>query len=104
FNLSRFFFVESLDHLFEFTSPFPELFFFAPFIFKLRHRNVPTPQPVQLESGNGQAEQGGRKLLSATRLDLPLLDDDDDRDTLVLTKKTGTLNGSSLITGILGLD
>ena len=68
----------------------------------LQHRNEPVPQPIQIESG--QAEQGGRKLLSGAKIDLPLLDDDDDGDTIVLTKKTGVMNGSTLIAGVLGLD
>jgi hypothetical protein len=68
----------------------------------LQHRNEPVHQPVQIESG--QAEQGGRKLLSGAKIDLPLLDDDDDGDTIVLTKKTGVMNGGNLIAGILGLD
>jgi hypothetical protein len=67
----------------------------------LQHRTVPVPQPVQIDSG---AEQGGRKLLNGAKIDLPLLEDDDDGDTIVLTKKIGSMNGSNLIAGILGLD
>jgi hypothetical protein len=70
----------------------------------LQHRNQPAPQPVHIESSVGQAEQGRRKLLRAKKLDLPLLDDDDDGDTLVMTKKSGPLNGGNLLSGILGLD
>jgi hypothetical protein len=68
----------------------------------LQHRNQPVQQPVSIASGAD--EQGGRKLLSAAKIDLPLLDDDDDGDTIVLTKKTGVMNGSTLIAGVLGLD
>jgi hypothetical protein len=68
----------------------------------LQNRNVPVQQPVSIESG--PAEQGGRKLLSGAKIDLPLLEDDDDGDTIVLSKKTGVLNGSTLIAGVLGLD
>jgi hypothetical protein len=70
----------------------------------LQHRNVPAPQPVQIDSGNEQSGQGGRKLLSGAKIELPLLEDDDDGDTIVLTKKTGVMNGGNLIAGILGLD
>jgi hypothetical protein len=70
----------------------------------LQHRNQPALQPVQIENGHGQVEQGGRKLLSAVKIDLPLLDEDDDRDTLVLTKKSGMVTGGNLLTGILKLD
>ena len=65
----------------------------------LQHRNVPVQQPVQIESGIGQAEQGGQKLLSAQKIDLPLLDDDDDGDTLVINKVT-TDNAKGFMSGI----
>jgi hypothetical protein len=48
----------------------------------LQNRNVPVQQPVPIDSGS---EQGGRKLLSAAKIDLPLLDDDDG-DTIVIAK------------------
>lgn len=67
----------------------------------LQHRNEPVQHPVSIDSG---IEQGGRKLLSGAKIDLPLLDDDDDGETIVLTKKTGVMNGSTLIAGVLGLD
>ncbi|MEO8607161.1 MAG: hypothetical protein ABI690_04735 [Chloroflexota bacterium] len=67
----------------------------------LQQRNAPVSQPVQIDSG---IEQGGRKMLSGAKIDLPLLDDDDNGDTIVLTKKTSVMNGSNLIAGVLGLD
>ena len=47
----------------------------------LQNRNVPAPQPVQIDSG---IEQGGRKLLSGAKIDLPLLDEEDGDDTIVI--------------------
>jgi hypothetical protein len=67
----------------------------------LQHRTVPVPQPVQLDNGGGQGE---RKLLTVAKIDLPLLDNEEDGDTLVLTKKSGGITGSNLLSGILGLD
>lgn len=66
----------------------------------LQHRDTPQPQHATIEEGDKSAE-GGRKLLSAAKIDLPLLDDDDS-DTIVLTKKVGVMNGSNLLAGVLG--
>lgn len=52
----------------------------------LQQRNAPVPQPVQIDSG---IEQGGQKLLSTKKIDLPLLDDDDG-DTIVIAKASGS--------------
>jgi hypothetical protein len=65
---------------------------------------APVPQPAPLAIADGAAEQGGKKSLAAVKVALPLLDDDDDGDTLVLKRKTSGVNGSNLLAGILGLD
>jgi hypothetical protein len=49
----------------------------------LQHQTAPVQPTPQLES---RAEQGGPKAISAPKIVLPLLDDDDDGDTIVITK------------------
>jgi hypothetical protein len=51
---------------------------------------APVPQPAPLAISNGAAEQGGKKSLAAVKIALPLLDDDDDGDTIVISKATDT--------------
>ncbi|MBC7869790.1 MAG: hypothetical protein H7Y09_03045 [Chitinophagaceae bacterium] len=46
---------------------------------------APVPQPA-LVAVSESAEQGGKKSLAAVKIALPLLDDDDDGDTIVITK------------------
>jgi hypothetical protein len=65
---------------------------------------APAPQPALVAKSDSAAEQGGKKSLAAVKIALPLLDDDDDGDTLVLKRKTSGVNGSNLLAGILGLD
>lgn len=69
----------------------------------LQHRNQPAPQPVQITSSVGQVEQGSPKLLGMKKIELPLLDDDDD-DTMVINKVSvdntkGFLAGIFEVTG-----
>lgn len=69
----------------------------------MQHQQAaPVPQQPQLSDGAGQ---GRPKLLSAAKIELPVLDeDDDDGDTIIITKKSGGANGSNLLAGVLGLD
>lgn len=46
---------------------------------------APVPQPA-LVAASEPIEQGGKKSLAAVKIALPLLDDDDDGDTIVITK------------------
>ncbi len=69
----------------------------------LQHRVENTPaQPMLPGLANIDPPTKPSKL-SAHKIDLPLLDDDDS-DTIVMTKAAPTMNGGNLIAGILGLD
>lgn len=52
--------------------------------------SAPAPQPVSVPMAlpDSTAEQGGKKSLAAVKISLPLLDDDDDGDTIVISKAT----------------
>ena len=65
----------------------------------LQHRNEPASQPVQIESGIRPEEQGGRKMLSVAKIDLPLLDEDDGDDTIVI-KQANENNGKDVIASL----
>lgn len=70
----------------------------------LQHRNVPVAQQFQPETEIHPIGQGTGKLLSTKKLDLPLLDDDDDGETIVISKSNKLIStGGNLLGGILGL-
>lgn len=58
----------------------------------------------QVTPPQGAVGEGGHKKLADVKIDLPLLDDDDDGDTIVLNKSTKQVsNGANLVSGIFGL-
>jgi len=64
--------------------------------------SAPVGQPPL---GEGRAsEPSGQKSLATVKVSLPLLDDDDDGDTIVLTHKRAAVNGGNLLTGMLDLE
>jgi hypothetical protein len=68
-------------------------------------QQLAAPNPPSLNSGRGLG--GGvesPKSLASVKVALPLLDDDDSDDTIVLTHKTAAGNGSNILAGILGLE
>lgn len=58
---------------------------------------APVQPPAPLPSG---IEQGGKKLLGDVKVALPLLDDDDDGDTIVITKASDS-NGKEVMANML---
>lgn len=70
----------------------------------LANRSTPVQQPVMVEAVTGQGET--KKSLASIQLALPTIEDDDDnQDTIVIKKVTGSsLNGGNLLSGIFGLD
>jgi hypothetical protein len=60
---------------------------------------APAPQP-SLVAASEAAEQGGKKSLAAVKIALPLLDDDDDGDTIVISKASDS-NGKEVMANML---
>jgi hypothetical protein len=61
---------------------------------------APAPQPA-LVAASDTAEQGAKKSLSAVKIALPLLDDDDDGDTIVITKASDSSNSKEVMANML---
>ena len=63
---------------------------------------APVQPPAPLAISNGAAEQGGPRALNVPPIVLPLLDDEDDAETLVLNASSGG-NAKSVMDTILKL-
>lgn len=69
----------------------------------LQHHVAPAPVQQSLPGLADIDPPTKPSKLSAAKIAMPLIIDDDDGDTIVLNKSAGTANGANLFAGIMGL-